>query len=74
MFHIVIVPRLYLASFFVRLYFLELFQRADVVCSNVFIDGQFSLFVSWRRDERKMDLNICYNRFWCLTTITNLMD
>jgi hypothetical protein len=45
MFHIVIVPRLYLASFFVRLYFLELFQRADVVCSNVFIDGQFSLFV-----------------------------
>jgi hypothetical protein len=24
--------------------------------------------------EREMDINISYNRFWCLTTITNLMD
>jgi hypothetical protein len=25
-------------------------------------------------NEREMDLNISYNRFWCLTTITNIMD
>jgi hypothetical protein len=24
--------------------------------------------------EREMALTIFYNRFWCLTTITNLMD
>jgi hypothetical protein len=24
--------------------------------------------------EREMDLNISYNRFWCLTSITNHMD
>jgi hypothetical protein len=30
--------------------------------------------LKYMSNEREIDLNISYNRFWCLTTITNLMD